>query len=161
MADEWRDQALCAGMMGAFERQPLDEQKAMCGRCPVSADCLALGLEVTRSLGPNVSMTECVYGGLTVREQQALAGRRPGRTGTPGCDTDQRLSKLLRDMAKGRPVAEIIAEWGIAANTAYQWVGRHAPEHLDAFRPLMNAEASAQKRARAAARRQAREEAAA
>ena len=48
-----------------------------------------------------------------------------------------------------------------AANTAYQWVGRHAPEHLADFRPLMNAEASAQKRARAAARRQAREEAAA
>lgn len=160
MADEWRDQALCAGMMGGFERQPLDEQKAMCGRCPVSADCLTLGLEATRSLGPNVSVTECVYGGLTVREQQALAGRRPGRTSTPGCDTNQRLSKLLRDMAEGRPVAKIVADWGVTPYTACQWVGRNCPEYLADFRPLRNAESSAKKRERAAARRQAREEAA-
>lgn len=80
MAD-WRHRARCRTEdpelffpvgNGAVAQQQVVAAKAVCGRCPVSADCLLWALSSGQDSG--------VWGGLTEDERRALK-RRNARTG--------------------------------------------------------------------------------
>jgi WhiB family redox-sensing transcriptional regulator len=74
--DDWRDRAACRDAdpelffpitdMGPGARQTT-EAKAVCGRCPVSAQCLDYALDNALDHG--------VFGGTTERERRALVHR--------------------------------------------------------------------------------------
>lgn len=78
---EWRRAAVCQetdvevffpeDASPRITRGQIKEAKAICGRCPVVAQCLTWAVETRERYG--------VWGGLTTRERDAMR-RRAGRT---------------------------------------------------------------------------------
>jgi WhiB family redox-sensing transcriptional regulator len=76
MSDDWRDQAACrdedpelffpVSELGPGARQ-VAEAKAVCGRCPVQAQCLRYALDAKLGHG--------VFGGTTEQERRQLVRR--------------------------------------------------------------------------------------
>lgn len=74
--EDWRELALCREIDGDLWfpdlGESLREAKAVCGRCPVRAECLDYALAHNEVFG--------VWGGLSVLERQALRrGPTPGK----------------------------------------------------------------------------------
>lgn len=74
--EEWRSNAMCRGSdVNKFfppvgvSRTAVDEVKAICARCTVSAECLEYGLtEGNEDFG--------IFGGKTVRERRSIKAQR-------------------------------------------------------------------------------------
>jgi len=70
----WRLDALCRGMPLEWFFPPKGQDhkngRAVCGRCPVTAQCLAWALETGQEDG--------LWGGLTTPEREKLIGRARG-----------------------------------------------------------------------------------
>lgn len=68
LAIDWQEMALCAGSELDFYTESANKiavLKAMCGECPVSAECLAFAIQCE-------DFEPTVYGGLTGKERKAL-----------------------------------------------------------------------------------------
>lgn len=69
----WRDRAACAGMdVRVFYTLQPAKAKAICARCPVRAECLAVAMFFER----DALRRHGVWGGLTPGERERLAGGR-------------------------------------------------------------------------------------
>jgi len=74
--EEWRMQAVCRGSdvnkffpEAGVSKFHIEEVKKMCNVCPVSAECLELGLRTENE-------DYGIFGGKTVRERRAIKARR-------------------------------------------------------------------------------------
>lgn len=75
----WMKRAQCRGVR-SFTELPILTQLAACQGCPVRSECLAFGLDLTRTSARtgNGVHVGCVYGGETPRSLTDLArGVRP------------------------------------------------------------------------------------
>jgi hypothetical protein len=131
-AGEWRSQANCRSVepetfFPAAEDGPTYEAqvavaKAVCGGCPVRAECLAEAL---------VRIPYGIAGGLTPEERR---GRRSEIAVEPAAVLERGLSagaerkdveaagRVL--LAAGRPVDEVANRCGVSLRTAHRWAAR-------------------------------------
>lgn len=67
----WRHRAACRGVgsalffpAGASDERTIEAAKEVCGRCPVSAECLEYAMDTNQQMG--------IWGGLTARDRRSL-----------------------------------------------------------------------------------------
>ena len=97
--ETWREEARCRGIDGAkFFPMTEDPQhtapaKAICGDCPVMAECLVFSVVTSQPDG--------IWGGLTSSERTKLANRL-GRQGWTKSESPQEAIELLVSYSRNR-----------------------------------------------------------
>ena len=77
---QWTTDAACVGsnpgawFVGQGQASHVTKLRALCARCPVRDECLALAMDAERGTG--INRRHGIYGGLTPRERLRLASKR-------------------------------------------------------------------------------------
>lgn len=134
---EWTKRAACRGtddpdLFFRDDTASVAEAKRICASCPVRAQCLAKGLELSaRETDAELLEDLGIWGGLTARERAAQIGKET-RSGAFRLRRDLGLSMLLA----GRKVAQVASDLGSDVRTVRRWAN-------DARRPRVTTEREA------------------
>lgn len=108
----WQDSALCAQtdpeIFFPEKGGSTKDAKAVCGRCPVVAECLDYALANDERFG--------IWGGTVEHERRQMKQRTDGRP-----PLAFRTQAVHAHMA-GVPVPELATQLGVSARTIYRWI---------------------------------------